>query len=297
MLGLLRGELVKIFKHYRLTSFLVWIYPVGAAAFYFMLIPLSVISEGARQGIADGCPADWTTDSLGSWGMLFEFPGSVFGRLLPLAFMAVLFAGEYEWGTLKHIIPRIRRHQLILSKMIALTLVVALSFVILSAVVAIGQAVGCRIIGERAGPALSTDALDTLIREYSQQTLLGLLALLLMSSFASVAAVLTKSILGGLLVSFGLSLLDLLSLGLFFLLRTLLGIPEILELYVFTPSYSFGNMQSWMQSNQALPGLTPDSPIFTTEPSLLASIVLLTVWISGFTALSIAIFQRQDITS
>jgi hypothetical protein len=118
-----------------------------------------------------------------------------------------------------------------------------------------------------------------------------------MSSFAAVAAVLTRSILGGLLVSLGISVLDLLSLGLLFLLRTLAGIPEILDLYVLTPSYSFGNIQSWLQGNQALPGLTSNAPIFTTEPTLVVSLALLMLWISGFTALAIAIFRKQDITT
>jgi hypothetical protein len=297
VIGLLRAEFLKIFKHHKLMSFLVWIYPIGSAAFYVVVIPLSLISDGARQGVLPGCPGDWPSDSTTAWGMLTSFPANVFGKILPLSFMAVMFAGEYEWGTWKNVVPRSRRSSLLLAKMLALTVVVMTSFVVLSAIPAVGQSVGCRVIGASAGPALDGDSLRYFFQVYGQHSFLGIVTLLFMATFAAISALLTRSILGGLLLSWGISLIDLMSLGFLSLLRTLLSIPELLDLYVITPSYNLDNVRSWFLANQALPSVTPNSPLLNFQPSLAGSLAILATWLIGLTVLSFYVFQRQDITT
>jgi hypothetical protein len=297
VIGLLRAEFLKIFKHYRLMSFLVWIYPVGYAAFYIAVIPLSLISAGARQGILPGCPGDWPSDASVPWGILTSFPGNVFGKMLPLSFMAVMIAGEYEWGTWKNIVPRSRRTHLLFAKMLALTVVVALTFFALSAIAAMGQNVGCRVIGESAGPALNSESVASFITLYGQHSLLGVITLLFMATYAAISALLTRSILGGLLLSLGISLIDLMSLGVLSLLRALLSLPALLDLYVITPSYNLDNARSWFFANRALPSVTPNSPLLNFHPTLAVSLGILAVWLAGLALLSFYLFRRQDITS
>ena len=297
MFGLLRAELLKIIKHHKLTSFLVWIYPVGYAAFYVLAIPLTLISDGARQGITESCPGDWITDATTVWGILTGFPLNVFGRMLPLAFMAVMIAGEYEWGTWKNVIPRTRRSRLMISKLIALTLIVLISFIALSAVPIIGQNLLCLVIGAGGGPAITGESLRRFVEGYAQHALLGWIALLFMAVFAAIAALLTRSILGGLLLAFGISLIELMSLGFLSLLRSLLRVPELLDLYVITPTYNIDNLRSWFLTDQALLSVTPSSPLLNFQPSLVGSLAILAVWLVGLVLLTLRLFQRQDITS
>lgn len=297
MIGLLRAELLKGLKHHKLMSFLVWVYPVGYAAFYLILIPLALTSEGARQGIRPGCPGDWPTDATTAWGILTSFPGNVFGKLLPLSFMAVMIAGEYEWGTWKNVIPRSRRSALLLAKVLALTLLVGLSFLALSVVPAVGQNIGCTVIGEGAGPPISADAFRSLITNYSRHGFIGLVTLLFMASYAAVSALLTRSILGGLLLSMGISVIDVMSLGLLQFLGSLFNIPGLVDLYVITPSYNLDNLRSWFDTGSTLASATPNSPLFNFQVSSIGSIAILAAWLLSLMGLAIYLFQRQDITT
>lgn len=297
MIGLLRAELLKSIRHYRLISFLVWVYPVGLAAFYLIGLPMALLSPAAAQGLRAGCPGDWTADGSAVWSILYSFPGSVFGKLLPLSFMAVMFAGEYEWGTWKNLIPRNRRHRLLLAKMLALCLVVGAAFVVLSAVPLAGQTIGCQLLGSEAGRPLDVSTLRDFLRNYGQQTLLGGITLVIMSALAALGALLTRSILGALLVALGASLLDPLSIGALSVVRTLLNLPRITDLYLWTTSYNLDNLRSWFLEGKMLTGLTPDSLLFTRGHTPGGSLTILAVWILGLAGLAIAVFRRQDITT
>lgn len=296
MIGLLRAELLKATKHYRLISFLVWVYPVGLASFYLIGLPMTLLSADARQGVLAGCPGNWITDATGPWSLLISFPGSVFGKLLPLGFMAVMFAGEYEWKTWKNLIPRSRRHRLILTKMAALVLIVSSSFVILSAIPLVGQNLGCRLLGGASGPPVNLSALGEFTRNYLQQAMLGVTSLLIMAGWAALGALLTRSILGALLVSFGASLLDPLMIGVLSIARNLLNLPRLTDLYLLTTSYNLDNLRTWFASGRLLMGLTPDSDLFTSAPNAAGSLLILAAWVGGLAALAVAIFRRQDIT-
>jgi ABC-type transport system involved in multi-copper enzyme maturation permease subunit len=94
-------------------------------------------------------------------------------------------------------------------------------------------------------------------------------------------------------VSFFLSALDGTSLvGLLFL-GNLLNKPDLINLYLFTPSYNLSNLTSWFENGTAfLVG-----PSFTASPSVGVSVAILLAWMIGLIGSAIVIFQRQDITS
>ena len=102
MFNIFRAEWRKVFANFKLTSFLVWIIPIGYFAFQSVMILLSLFSETMTAGVEYFGSGDWTADSLSTWNMLIFFPANLFGRMLPLAYMAVVFAGEYQWGTWKN---------------------------------------------------------------------------------------------------------------------------------------------------------------------------------------------------
>ena len=121
-----------------------------------------------------------------------------------------------------------------------------------------------------------------------------MLSLILLAGYAAVAALLTRSILGGLLAGFGISLLEPMSFAMLILVGRLLTRPEIINLYQFTPTYSSDNIRSWLTSGVAF---TRVNEYFTAEPGLAVSSLVLSAWIVGLVGLAAYVFERQDITS
>ncbi len=296
MLNLFRAEWRKVFANFKLTSFLVWIIPIGYFAFTVVMIVLSLFSKTMQAGVDYFGSGDWTLDSLGIWNMLIFFPANLFGRMLPLAFMAVVFAGEYQWRTLKNIVPRTQRWKIILSKMAALVSLVMLSMLLTALIGAIGPVTGHRIHDWAYGPTLSWQVFGDFLLDTARTALIALISLFNIVSYAAIAAIITRSILGGLLVSFGFAILDAMSLGFLLFLRGILNMPELINLYQFTPTYNLSNLHSWLFLGKAQQFITAGAAPLTAEPSFWLSLLILGIWIGGLTGLSLWLFQRQEIT-
>ena len=121
MVSLIRAEWTKAIKNYKLTSFLVWVFPVSQVAWYSIIVLVGLLGSSNSVDLMMTSSGSWIEDMMGVWALATTFPYNVFGRMLPLAFMAVVFAGEYQWRTWKNIIPRSRRWKLILAKYISLS--------------------------------------------------------------------------------------------------------------------------------------------------------------------------------
>lgn len=293
MRSLLRAEWDKVVKNRVLMGFLVLLIPVGQGAFVTLTIIAALISKEAALPMALTSSQQWTTDLLGPWAMITFFPINIIGRLLPLAFMAVVFAGEYEWDTWKNIIPRSDRVRLILAKYIVLIAMVAVSIMATGIISAAGFAINHSIMGMPYGPVVTWDTINEFLVVYGQQFLLGLLSLLILAGFAALAAMLTRSILGGLLVGMGFSVVEPMSLALLSFLQSIFRQPGIIKLYLAMPSFHIDNARSWFLEKMPLTAnYLPDG----VDISLALSLVLLTVWAFGLTGLAALLFQRQDIT-
>ena len=158
-MNLLRAEWRKATGNLLITGFLVWIIPIGLLTFFTIGPIVSLVADDPMGvGIASTSSDSWTSDMLGVWSPIITFPFNVFGRLLPLAFMAFLFAGEYQWGTLRFIVPRSRRSLLIVSKAAVTTFVVLLSYVLASLIVGVGQTVSHVMVDLSYGPTLTVDS-------------------------------------------------------------------------------------------------------------------------------------------
>lgn len=294
MFNLLRAEWMKAIWNYRLTGFLVWILPVGIGAFYAVMLISSLASTRFAEGMLATGAGTWTDDALGVWNLVVTFPFNVIGRMLPLAFMAVVFASEYQSGMWKNLVPRASRVALILSKLAVLAALIMLSLVFTSIVTVIGQGLGHRLVGTDYGPALTGAVAQEFIAHYAQSAVLALASLLILAGGAALAAILTRSVLGGLLIGFGLSVFDSMSLVFLLLLSRILDQPDLINLYRFTPSYNLDNALAWFRTNA---GFVMPVGDFTTPPGLAFSVVMLLVWIAGFIGLSVWMFQRQDLTA
>lgn len=291
--SLLRAEWQKVMKNYKLMGFLVWLYPIGLAAFFIMAVIAALVSERIQAMIAT-TSGQWTSNMLGTWFLVTSFPMNIFPRMLPLAFMAVVFASEYQSGMWKNLVPRSRRISLILAKFVILILVVMISLILCSLAIGIGQVLSHIAAGVAYGPALSLAVLSDFLGEYAREALLGMASLVILAGYAALAALLTRSILGGLLAGFGLSVLEPMTFTILLLTGSLLDKPGIINLYRFTPTYSIQNIRSWLVGNVPF---TQVGAIFTAQPSLAFSYIVLGTWIIGLILLVISIFERQDIVS
>jgi ABC-type transport system involved in multi-copper enzyme maturation permease subunit len=292
-MSLLRAELRKLTGNPMLIGFTVWVFPVGIGAFVVVGILLGLFLPDAARAMATTSSGSWITDAANVWRITSSFPANVFGRLLPLAFMATAFAGEYAWGTLRQVLPRSPRWALLVAKSLALVLLLAASFLLTSLINLAGQAGLRGVLDMEYGPALSWEAVSDFSQVYGRELLLGLLSLLILVGMAALAAVLTRSILGGLLASFGLSVLEPMSFMIFLLLQRLFDWQWVMNLYRLVPTYNLDNTRSWLAFGEGF--LQPGSGM-ESAPSLTASLVLLGLWILLLMGAAIWIFQRQDIS-
>jgi hypothetical protein len=294
MINLLIAEGKKTVWNYLLTGFLVWAYPVGMSAFYLLMLAGGLLSRDWLLGLMRSASGMWTEDAIGSWGIVLAFPFTVLTRLMPLAFMAAVFAGEYQSAMWKILIPRSRRAHLILAKMTVVIALIAASIVTTSVVSVALQGAVRRLVGLAYLPAVSGGDIASFAVRYGQTALLGILALIILAAMAALAAVLSRSVLGSLLAAFGFSTVDSLSMYLLLLLSRMFSAPGLVDLYRFAPQYNLDNAQSWFRTGAAV-----RLPIegFSARPDLAFSLGMLALWAAGLTALMLAVFQRQDITS
>ncbi|MFN2297362.1 MAG: ABC transporter permease [Anaerolineales bacterium] len=294
MIDLLRAEWKKTIWNYKLTGFLVWSFPVGVLGFYTVMLAGGLINRPWVEGMLVTGAGTWTEDAIGAWGMLLAFPFTVLSRMMPLAFMAAVFAGEYQSGMWKNLIPRNRRANLILAKIAVVAGLMTLSLIATSVITIAGQAIGRYWLQWEYGPAVSGEVVSDFAARYVQTVLLGIDILIILAAFAAIAAMLTRSTLGGLLVVFLFSTVDSLSMYLLLLLGEIFSIPEIVNLYRYTPQCSIDNAQSLIRTGAAV---RLPLEVLPTGPDLGFSLVMLVLWTAGLTALALAVFQRQDITS
>ncbi len=286
--SLLCAEWTKVNKNIKLTGSLVWVFPIATAAIYGlgMLLIGSLMGEEVE-------PTLWINDFTSIWGLINSFPGNVFGRLLPLAFMASVFAGEYQWSTWKNIIPRRSRWALIFSKQLVLVSIIVLAFFLTSLVTVFFQSVRHGFADIVYQPVFSSHTLSDFLRLYLRESGFGIATLFLMTALAAFAAILTRSVLGSLLISLGLSVLELVSGLLLAFFGSFIGKPGLANAYRFMPSYSLENIRSWLVNNISYAAPLPQ---FSVEPTLLFSVIVMLFWLLGSTGLAIWLFQRQDIT-
>ena len=291
MSALFRAELQKITGHRFVAGILVWIYPVGAAVFMVLALVTVLLSASLRAEM-QASPPDWTQQT----SIIWELVNSEIGRFLLVTFAAFVFAGEYQWGTWKNLIPRRARVPLILTKYLAFA--VLITFAVLLAVIII--IVGVWIISALAGvtpvPGLSDGpAVQDAAGDFASRGAITMTSAIIAASYAAMGGMLTRSIIGGVIVGF---LLQLAESGV--LLATLLlgklipALEGVAGFYLLTPSYNLSNMGSLAQFNTPYVVQTgPASFIGPSSPEV--SILIVFAWVVGLIALVTWLFRRQDI--
>jgi hypothetical protein len=294
MRDLFRAEWTKIVGNRWVAGCLVWVFPVGALAFIIVAALILAAFPSARTTTGEQDALLWTDNTIGVW----SFPNNPLGRLLLLGFTGVVFAGEYQWGTWKNIVPRNRRVSLILVKFVTLGTIVVLSFVLMSIIWGVGWGFLMRIAGASYGPAVTSKVLTDFAGDYLLAMALAFTATIIAAGYAALAGMLTRSILGGVMVGLGVTIAESVSVFVLMIIGHFLDIPRIVNLYRLTPGYNLTNVSSWINNNVAN---RVEVPVTTAHKVILSdglpfSVVVLALWVIGLIMLTTVLFNRQDIT-
>ncbi|MBN1681907.1 MAG: hypothetical protein JW966_16640 [Anaerolineae bacterium] len=296
--NLFRAEWLKIAGNRWVAGCLKWVFPILIFGFILLMAVILALSGAARESFQEGAaeePYLWTEYALSTWNL----PNNPIGRLVLLGFTAVVFAGEYQWKTWKNTVPRRHRVSLILIKFLALGVFVVVAFVSMSIIFAAGWGVLTEIAGVPYGPALSGDVLTDFAEDYLLQASQAFTSTIIAAGYAALAGMLTRSILGGVLVGVGITFLENLLILILALIGWFLGFYKIVHLYRLTPGYNLLNVNMWVTENHAqrVTMFEDSRHLIVMSDTLAFSLVVLAAWIVGLITLTVVLFQRQDITS
>jgi hypothetical protein len=287
--SLFRAEWTKIAGNRLVTLFLIWIFPLTAMVAVLLMFVLALVSAEARLVLRSGGAV------LEVWARvvpeLWNLPHSWLGRLLLVGFAAFVFAGEYQWRTWQNIIPRSRRVALILNKFVVVGVFVLVAFLSATIILSLGTSIAVGLAGGTFAGARGGLLAET-AGEYALRGTLTLVSTVIAAGYAALAGMYTRSILGGVLVALGATMGEQFSILALSQIADWLDAPKLLGLYRLTPSYNVGNAASWISDGVPMPILIP-FPL--AVDSLAFSIVVLAGWVLGLMALTVVLFQRQDI--
>lgn len=294
MRNLLSAEWQKIMGHRWMTGFTVWIFPVGAIGVFATFILLLFLMPDSKDRLLNA-PLVWTDQFLGPWVMFGSAGGGLFTRVLPIVFCASVFAGEFSWGTWKNIVPRSQRLSLIITKFVVVVVMLMIALSVTSFVAGFATFLLAGIGGQSVLPEMTPDIISVFIGDYLTAVALGLVIIVLIANYAAIASMFTRSIVGGAIAGMGIMIFEEFLLPILKLLSRILNLPELVQLYRFTPTYNLKNATYWVQLGE--PSTNQFFINLSQSDTLLFSVSLLIAWCVGALMLVIWLFNRQDITT
>jgi ABC-type transport system involved in multi-copper enzyme maturation permease subunit len=285
--NLFRAEIYKINGNRWVTGCLLWTFPISAVLLMgFLLVGVTFV-PAVRESFRDAPPL-WTTSALDTWNV----PNSPLGRIMLIGFTALLFGGEYQWNTWKAIVPRTWRIPLLLVKFLAMGAFIVFVIGLTSILFVVANGLATLLAGGTYEPHLTNEVLTEFAQDYTIQVFIAFTTTLLASTFATFAAMVTRSILGSIVGGLGLSLAEATSLLALQGFAYFSKIDEVLHLYRLTPTYNFVNLTLWVNGEKGLEFTIGDMLV---KDSALFSIMILLIWVLGTMGATLFIFQQQDI--
>lgn len=282
MLDAISAEALKLRRH-RATWGLVWVWPIGIVVIWLLAIGVNFASGGSDGG-GEASAAGWIADSVSFWNV----PAHPLGRYLIGAFVAVVFAGEYGWNTWKLIVPHRARNTLIAAKYITALALLAIGFTLAAILFSALGWVEDMVTGD---PIPAGIAAGALVRAHALAALAAVAPVLLTAAYVSLAAILTRSTVGALVIGLVITTLEQLFRSFAPLLEPYA--PALIgALYQALPGYHLANLGSWLVDGRVLEIPFP-SGAFSMTPS--ASLGIAAAWIAVLTVLTFRSFRRQDI--
>ncbi|MCP4417128.1 MAG: hypothetical protein GY805_10925, partial [Chloroflexi bacterium] len=216
-------------------------------------------------------------------------------RMPFLAFIAIAFAGEFQWGTWKNILPRQSRTALVLTKFLILGVLIMLALMLTSLIVTGGGWLTAVLFDAPYGPSLAELDVAEFFQGYIVQVLVTFAGTLVAAAYAALIAMYSRSILASLLLSVGISILEFASILLLLIVGNAINRPNLVNFFVLTPTYNLENIRSWVIDG--LGSTAGGIPGFTAVPSLWGSILIILLWLTLLLWGTAVIFNRQDITT
>jgi ABC-2 type transport system permease protein len=282
MLSAISAEAIKFTRH-RATWGLVWIWPLGLILLY--MIAIGVDLAGADEDTQPGGGLQgWIANAAGFWNV----PGHPIGRYLIGAFVAVVFAGEYGWNTWKLIVPHRARTTLIGAKYAVSFGLLALGFI---AAALLFNALGWIEDVVTGDPIPAGITYGALAQAHGAGMLAVLGPVLLTIAYVSLAAILTRSTVGALVIGIVVTTFE----QVFTSLAPALApyAPGLVAfLHQALPGYHLTNIASFVGQGQALAVPFPGGPLAAT---LGFSLAVVAAWIVGLVGFTLWRFQKQDL--
>ncbi len=291
MVELFRAEWMKINGNRYMTSFTVWLFPVGAITFLLLALIPALGSDIFRTQV-NAAPPTWTIQTLLPW----TFINSIITRLILVGFTADVFAGEYQRGMWKNLLPRRRRATYILMKFFTVTLMLLIAFLSTCLLSGVISGLVVRVTGAPYNLAGPNETLSRFVDIFALQAFVAIVSALIAASFGALGGILTRSILGA--VGFGAvcTVGEQAILVILLLVGNALNAPGIVKLYQYTPGYNLSNISSWATNGMAFT-FTGTMSQYIDTMSAGASFVILVLWVVGLIGLTVWLFRRQDIVS
>lgn len=291
MSELFRAEWMKINGNRFMTAFTVWLFPIGVATFLLLALIPALASDIFRTQV-NNAPPTWTMQTLLPWTII----NSIVTRMILVAFAADVFAGEYQRGMWKNLLPRRQRVTVILMKFFMVTLMLLIAFLATCVLAGVISGIVVRVTGAPYDLTLPDETLSEFFSSFALQAFVAIVSALLAACFAALGGILTRSILGAVGFGAACTLGEQAVLLVLFFLGNILNAPGIVVLYQYTPGYNLSNISAWATSGQSyvLPGAMEQ---YIGGLSAGASFAILGLWLGGLIALTVWLFRRQDILS
>ena len=280
MIEALSAEALKMRTH-KATWFLVWLFPIAFTTIMLIMIVAGMVGADPpeRPNLTD-----WIENSTIIWFV----PNNAVGRYLISAFVAVMFAGEYGWNTWKLIVPHRRRASLIAAKYALTIILLATSFALTAALLTGLGFADDALTGDTA-PAGITAA--TLLDAHGKAALAAVAPVLIAMAYASLAAVLTRSMIAGLVIAIVATTIEQLVFG--FGPQLYAKFPSIVwPLYHALPGHHIASLAEYIREGAALKRAFPGGLI--VDLSWTTSLAILLAWIAALWGATFAAFVRKD---
>jgi ABC-type transport system involved in multi-copper enzyme maturation permease subunit len=274
MLELLSAEALKLRGH-KAFWFLIWLYPLGFVALFITAVML---------GTPRGAP-EWFDNTASIWSM----PRQAVGRYLISAFVAVVFAGEYDWNTWKLIVPHRSRLALIASKYAVTCLFFLVAFALTAIIAILCAWAEDAMTGD---PILGGMSAGALLGAHAKGALAAAPSLLLTVAVTSLAAILTRSMLAAMIIGMVMTSFE----QIIFTLGPRLSeiIPDLAwNMFHVLPGYHLANLTVWIYGLGPLRVPFPSG--VTVALQWQTSLAVVAAWIIAATLATVIAFRRQDI--
>lgn len=276
MISLIRAEILKTIKNMPISILLIGAIPALA----FALLTVLAITTGV------GLLPNTATHINGQEQVILALllANQVIAQAAFIILSAISFGSETSWKTWKNILPRNKRYQIVISKLIVIIGAIIITIQLTALLTYIGSWEFALFAGASFENTAWNDIAIPFWIQYGVVTACLVLAYTFGAIYASIAAIKTKSTSAGIVLGVIVAFADTVSQPAFNLISRLLRLDFIAEIPSFLPNYNIQNILSWISTG---------APVYRW--GVATSSIILCGWVLLGITITIYLFQHQDI--